>query len=117
MRGVHCSEILKQIFPEMKLRGLVLNFYIHVAEGFIYSTMRLPSFLFCVCGRWWDYINRAQTHECRNFLGTSLLSSVADPDPNPDPDPPDPHVFGPPGSGSFYHRTKIVRKTLIPTML
>ncbi len=40
-----------------------------------------------------------------------------------DPDPPDPHVFGPPGSGStsqsygyisgsgsFYHHAKIVRK-------
>jgi hypothetical protein len=50
------------------------------------------------------------------------------------PDPPDPHVFGPPGSGSgsisqmygsgscsgsgsFYHHAKIVRKTLIPTIL
>jgi hypothetical protein len=40
-----------------------------------------------------------------------------------DPDPPDPHVFGPPrsgstsqryGSGSFYYHAKIVRKTLIP---
>ncbi len=27
-------------------------------------------------------------------------SSIADPDLNPDSDPPDPHVFGPPGSGS-----------------
>jgi hypothetical protein len=37
--------------------------------------------------------------------------SVADPDPNP-------HVFGPPGSGSgsFYHHAKIVRKILIPTI-
>jgi hypothetical protein len=55
-----------------------------------------------------------------------MKSSVAD----PDPDPPDPHVFGPPGSGSgsasqrygsgsgsFYHHAKIVRKTLIPTIL
>ncbi len=37
--------------------------------------------------------------------------SVAYPDPNPDPDPPDPHVFGPPVSGSFYHHAKLVRKT------
>jgi hypothetical protein len=52
-------------------------------------------------------------------------SSVADPNP-------DPHVFGPPGSGStsqrygsgsssgsgsFYYHAKIVRKTLIPTIL
>jgi hypothetical protein len=37
-----------------------------------------------------------------------------------DPDPSDPYyVFGPPGSGSgfFYHQAKIVRKTLIPTIL
>jgi hypothetical protein len=35
----------------------------------------------------------------------------------PDPDPPDPLVFGPPGSGSFNHQAKIVRKTLILTVL
>ena len=47
-----------------------------------------------------------------------------------DPDSSDPYVFGPPGSGSgpinqrygsgsgsFYHQAKIVRKTLIPTVL
>jgi hypothetical protein len=27
-----------------------------------------------------------------------------------DPVPPDPHVFGPPGSGSFYPQSKIVSK-------
>jgi hypothetical protein len=42
---------------------------------------------------------------------TVVMSSV------PDPDPPDPHVFGPPGSGSFYHQAKIVRKILIPIVL
>jgi hypothetical protein len=37
-------------------------------------------------------------------------------DPNPDSDQ---YVFEPPGSGSgfFYQRAKIVRKTLIPTVL
>ncbi len=48
------------------------------------------------------------------------------PDPNPDPGSPDPHVFGPPGSGSisqrygsgsFYQQAKIVRKKLIPIVL
>ncbi len=50
-----------------------------------------------------------------------VTSSVADLDP-------DPYVFGPPGSGSisqrngsgswfFYHQAKIVRKTLIPSVL
>jgi hypothetical protein len=57
-------------------------------------------------------------------------SSFADPDPNLDP--PDPHVFGPPGSGSISQgmdlapdpdldpsitKQKKVRKTLIPTAL
>ncbi len=57
------------------------------------------------------------------MVGSSnVKTSVAD------PDPPDPHVFGPSGSGSgstsqrygsgsFYHHAKIVRKTLIPTVL
>jgi hypothetical protein len=39
-----------------------------------------------------------------------LRSSVEDPDPS---DP----FFGPPGSGSFYHQAKIIRKTLIPPVL
>jgi hypothetical protein len=59
-----------------------------------------------------------------------VKSSVADQYPNPDPYPPDPHVFGPPGSGSvsqrygsgsgsgsFNHQAKKIRKTLIPTAL
>ncbi len=28
---MHCTKKSKQIFPEMKLHGLVLNFYIHVS--------------------------------------------------------------------------------------
>jgi hypothetical protein len=49
-----------------------------------------------------------------------LKTSVADPEPQ------DPYVFEPPGSGSssteygsgsFYNQAKIVRKTLIPTIL
>jgi hypothetical protein len=58
----------------------------------------------------------------------NVVFSVPDPDPNPDLDLLNPHVFGPPGSGStsqrygsgsgsFYHQAKIVRKTLIPTVL
>ncbi len=33
---MHCTENLKQIFPEMKLRGLVPNFYIHVSVSDLY---------------------------------------------------------------------------------
>jgi hypothetical protein len=40
--------------------------------------------------------------EAKRFgLAKTKESSVADPDP-------DPHVFGPSGSGSFYHHAKIV---------
>jgi hypothetical protein len=64
-----------------------------------------------------------QTHiQWPNPKKNMVCGSVADPDPNPVPDP---HVFGPPGSGSisqrygsgsFYQPAKIVRKTLIPTI-
>ncbi len=47
------------------------------------------------------------------YYCTYSLTSVAD----SDPDPSDPYVFRPPGSGSFYHKAKIVRTTLIPTVL
>ncbi len=33
---VHCTENSKQIFQEMKLRGLVSNFYIHVSVSDLY---------------------------------------------------------------------------------
>jgi hypothetical protein len=45
------------------------------------------------------------------------LVSLAESSPKPDPDPQDPHVLRPPGSGSFSHQSKIVRKTLIPSVL
>ncbi len=71
------------------------------------------------------------------LIRCTVDSSVAglDPNPNPDqsdpnPDPSDPNGFLPPrsgsgsinqrhgsGSGSFFHQAKIVRKTLIPTVL
>jgi hypothetical protein len=77
-------------------------------------------------GSWWDGgIDPKEEMVCKGRLWMDLIS-VADPNPIPDSDPPDPHVFGPPGSGSisqrygsgsFYHLAKIVRKTLIPTIL
>ncbi len=63
-------------------------------------------------------------HGCHS-LQTTFQNSVPNPDlrihmflgfPDPDPlvrgmDPdPDPHIFGPPGSGFFYHQAKLVRK-------
>ncbi len=64
-------------------------------------------------------------HRTKSYCSKDTIS-VAD----PNPDPPDPHVFEPAGSesisqrygsgsvsGSFYHHAKIVRKTLISTIL
>ncbi len=33
---IHCNENSQQIFPEMKLRGLDPNFYIHVSVSDLY---------------------------------------------------------------------------------
>jgi hypothetical protein len=33
---MHCTENLKQIFPKMKLQGLVPSYYIHVSVNDIY---------------------------------------------------------------------------------
>ena len=46
----------------------------------------------------WGCADPPETEKSKRVNG-----SVADPEPNPDPDPPDPHVFEPPGSGSFNH--------------
>jgi hypothetical protein len=58
------------------------------------------------------YKSLFERQEPPRFISISML---LDPDADPlsrygpepssvaDPDPPDPHVFGPPGSGSFYH--------------
>jgi hypothetical protein len=36
---LRCTENLKQIFPEMKLRGLIRNFYINVSGSNLYIPM------------------------------------------------------------------------------
>ena len=61
-----------------------------------------------------DANQTVRTH--KRILEKSIFVKVIVSDPNPDSDPP---VFGPPGSrsGSFYHQAKIVRKTLIFTVL
>jgi hypothetical protein len=87
-----------------------------------YTVLFIP--LFCrpreKCGILWK---AAWLHNVDNIRQKDIkyyaLCSVADPDP---------HVFGPPrsgstsqrygsGSGSFYHNAKTERKTLIPTIL
>jgi hypothetical protein len=48
---MHCTENSKQIFPEMKLRGLIPNFYIHVSVSFLYiPSVSPPILLYCIYG-------------------------------------------------------------------
>jgi hypothetical protein len=72
----------------------------------------------------------AEIHEIRSVLSPFfqccgcgagsvcfLQCSGSESDPtDPNPDPPDTCVFCPPGSGSFYHHAKIIRKILNPTI-
>ncbi len=61
----HNTENSKQIFPEKELRGLSPNFHIHVSVSDLYiPTIDLPILL---QDRSWEYINRSQKHECRNY--------------------------------------------------
>jgi hypothetical protein len=61
----HYTENSKQIFPEMKLRGLVPNFYMF--RGAIYTFPRSVCLFCCrkiggpIVG---EYKNRSQIHEC-----------------------------------------------------
>ncbi len=73
---LHCSTNLKHIFPEMKLRGLVPSFYIHVSESNLYiPTMGLTwnlYFLYCVR----EFL--AQPQEQREGPGTSTKQLLAE---------------------------------------
>jgi hypothetical protein len=63
----HCIENSKQIFPEMKLCGLVPNSYIHVSVSDLYIPRNVLPILLQQ-NMWIDpgnmYINRAQIQEC-----------------------------------------------------
>jgi hypothetical protein len=59
LQDLHCTENSKQIFPDMKLRGLVPN-------CIFARSVRL----FCCIAfgdRSWEYSNRSQIHKCRNW--------------------------------------------------
>ncbi len=74
---MHCTKNLKQIFPEMKLRGLVPNFYIRkYVSAFIYSNDRSANVVQQNrrTHRSWEYINPSQIHECRNWERGSFIS-------------------------------------------
>jgi hypothetical protein len=60
----HYTENSKKLFPEMKLRGLVPNSYIHVSVSYVYRSAYSEAGK--QVNRSWEYINRSQIHECGN---------------------------------------------------
>jgi hypothetical protein len=71
-----CTKNSKQIFPEMKLRGLVPNFYIHISVSDLYIPMiGLPILLYCIVDRSWEYtcISGSQIHAFTAHTNRSIL--------------------------------------------
>ncbi len=66
------TENSKQIFPEKELRGHSPNFHIHVTIMCLWANYIFPPSICLFCcrkyvDRSWEYKNRSQTHECRNW--------------------------------------------------
>jgi hypothetical protein len=72
----HNNENLKQIFPEKELCGLIFNVLIHVSFGDFQDWSA-----YCAAGkyldRFWEYINRSQTHKCGNWIGTEVAQFLS----------------------------------------
>ncbi len=78
--------------------------------------MKKYAFVRLLCHDSLHLLREGENHPQHHRSGATLPGSV--------PDPPDPRVFGAPGSisqrygsGSFYHKANIVRKTLISTVM
>jgi hypothetical protein len=56
--------------PEMKLRGLIIS----RTELCIMFRLPISTFMYLTEDRLRDYINRSQTHKCRNWEGGPVVS-------------------------------------------
>ncbi len=122
-------EVFLKLFTVLSNYNIVICCFEKVTTVILKMlTITLLKIPFAVIGR---CSSLSAPHCLENVLNSVVIGSVVDPDLS---DPSDPHVFGPPGSGStsqrygsgsgsgsgsrsFYHHAKIVRKTLIPTIL
>ncbi len=74
---MHCTENLKQIFPEMKLRGLVPNFYVHVSVSDLYISMIGPQMQYRKIGGPIVGLYKSLTDKCMQKLGTRPRSVIS----------------------------------------
>jgi hypothetical protein len=67
--SVHCNGNSVYVFLLWELRGLSLNFHIHVSVSDLYIPRIDPHTVFPPAEKAdpsWEYIIRSQTHECGN---------------------------------------------------
>jgi hypothetical protein len=66
LKDQHCTENPIYVFPEIKLRDLVPNSYIHVSVSDLYIP-RIGMPVLLQADQSWEYINCSQIHECGNW--------------------------------------------------
>jgi hypothetical protein len=72
-KELHCTENPGHVFPEKKLCSLIPNFYIHISVNDLHMYSHDRSTYF-PADRSWEYINRSQIYECRNFYWDRAVS-------------------------------------------
>ncbi len=75
---MHCTENSKQIFPEMKLCGLVPNLYIHVSVSDLYIPTTGPQTKYSQIGEQIMEIYKSLTDTWMQNLGTMPRSFISE---------------------------------------
>jgi hypothetical protein len=121
--GVQVYQVTKQLaqFTSIEVALSVGGLDLRTQEAVM---RRNPDIVIATPGRLIDHVKNTPTFSLESIevlildeAGKPKKIAMIERSSVSDPDPPDPHVFGPLGSGSFYHHAKIGRKTLIPTIL
>jgi hypothetical protein len=64
----NCAQCAASLFPKQNYNVLSPNSYTHISVRDLYlSRIGLPIFAAAKSIRYWEYINRSQTHECGNW--------------------------------------------------
>ncbi len=74
---MHCTENSKRIFPEMKLRGLVPNFYVHVSVSDLYISTIGPQMQYRKIGGPIVGLYKSLTDTCMQKVGMRPRSVIS----------------------------------------